>query len=712
MGGKKGKVKKSSSKSELSRKIIELFRRQPHVALNYKRISKRLGIHKPIMRKAVLDILEQMVLDERLIRIDRGKYALNYTQPEVEGIITFASTGKAFVSSEGLEEDVMVYPEHTGYAIKGDFVRVGLLPGKKSAKPKGEVLEILKRKTNEFVGVVKVKKNEVFLMPSGMKPGFDIMVPKEHVNGAKNGEKAIVEISKWPDERPVAVGKIKEVLGMPGENETEMHAIMAEFNLPFHFDPKLEREAKKLDEGISKEEIKRREDFRKVTTFTIDPDTAKDFDDALSIREVSEGIWEIGVHIADVSHYVTPESVIDKEAYERGTSVYLVDRVVPMLPEKLSNALCSLRPHEDKLCYSAIFEINEKAIVLQSRIVKTVIHSDHRFTYEEAQKIIEGEPHQLDREVKKLNEIATILREKRLKQGAIAFDKLEVGFQLNDKGEPIGIYTKHHNEAHHLIEEFMLLANRTVAEKIGKREKGNPVLPFVYRIHDNPDPEKLRIFSDFIRKFGYRIQTREPRKLTDSFNKLFKEIEHTAEENVIEQMAIRTMSKAVYSVENIGHYGLAFRHYTHFTSPIRRYPDLIVHRLLFHYLNGGKPQDENLLASQCKHTSQCERQATDAERMSIKYKQVQFMQDKVGQLFVGVISGMNEFGLYVEIEENKCEGMIRLRDFTDDYYSFVKNKQEVVGRKYGQRFQLGDRIEVRVKKADLLRRQLDFIPAD
>ena len=593
--------------------------------------------------------------------------------------------------------------------MDGDKVKVQLFAKRKGAEPEGEVVEILESKERTFVGKLQVAKGFAFLITENKTLANDIFIPKDKLKGGKNGDKAIVRIVEWPDEAKNPLGEVIDILGIAGQNTAEMHAILAEFGLPYKYPSSVEKAADKIPEAISPEEIENREDFRGITTFTIDPKDAKDFDDALSARRLDNGNWEVGVHIADVTHYVKTDGVIDKEAQSRATSVYLVDRTIPMLPERLCNQICSLRPDEEKLCFSAVFELNSDAVVQNSRICRTIIKSDRRFTYEEAQEVIETGEGDYKEEILALNDLAKKLRERRFKSGAINFDRYEVKFEIDEQGKPVRVYFKVSKDANKLIEEFMLLANRTVAEFVGRPPKGKTKKTFVYRIHELPDPDKMENFASFIRRFGYKLKTDGTKTdVSKGINSLLDNVQGKPEENLIETVAIRAMQKARYSTENIGHYGLAFEYYTHFTSPIRRYPDMMVHRLLERYLAGGRSVIQKKYEELCDHCSSMEQVAANAERASIKYKQVEFMQDKLGMVFDGVISGVTEWGLYVELNENKCEGLVPIRDLDDDYYEFDEKNYCLLGRRKKRQYRLGDPITIKVAQANLERKQLDF----
>ena len=703
---RKSKNQKGSFKYDLLQQVVNIFDKNPTLSFNYKQLSKAFGF-KDISNKRLLGIvLDELVSQGKLYETQRGKYKIKSADSFIEGRVDMTAKGAAYIIIEDAENDVYVNPRNVGNALNGDIVKVNIFSGRNSQKIEGEIVEVIERAKTEFVGVIQKSKNFAFLVTDDSKMPVDIFIANEKLKGAKDGDKAVAKITEWPPDKKNPFGKVVEVLGKPGENETEMHAILAEYGLPYQFPRSVEKEAKQLDLVISAEEIKKRRDFRAITTFTIDPKDAKDFDDALSIQQLENGNWEIGIHIADVSHYVREKSLLDAEAYNRATSIYLVDRVVPMLPEILSNQACSLRPQETKLCFSAVFELDDHANIINEWFGRTTIFSDRRFTYEEAQTIIETSNGELSKEILLLDKLAKQLRAKRFKKGAIAFDKVEVKFNLDEEGKPLGVFFKESKDANKLIEEFMLLANKRVAEFIGKPKNQKPKT-FVYRIHDEPNQEKILSLSNFVKKFGYELKTNE-KEVSNSINSLLNDVQGKNEENMIEQLTIRTMAKAVYSTNNIGHYGLAFPHYSHFTSPIRRYPDVMVHRLLQHYLDGGGSANSKEMEDKCKHASKMELLATEAERKSIKYKQVQFLEDKIGEEFEGVISGVSEWGIYVEILENRCEGMVRLQDIPGDYYVFDSENYCAKGQKSGQEYRMGDEVSIKVKRADLIKKQLDF----
>jgi ribonuclease R len=707
--GKKDKgVGKRMKKEAMIQAIISVFQSSPKEPFNYKQISKIIGVENQVQKLQVVDILYDLSAEDIITEIDRGRYRLNGLGTLAVGTFARRSNGKnSFIPEDG-GTPVFIAERNSGHAMDGDKVKVQLFAKRKGAEPEGEVVEILESKERTFVGKLQVAKGFAFLITENKTLANDIFIPKDKLKGGKNGDKAIVRIVEWPDEAKNPLGEVIDILGIAGQNTAEMHAILAEFGLPYKYPSSVEKAADKIPEAISPEEIENREDFRGITTFTIDPKDAKDFDDALSARRLDNGNWEVGVHIADVTHYVKTDGVIDKEAQSRATSVYLVDRTIPMLPERLCNQICSLRPDEEKLCFSAVFELNSDAVVQNSRICRT-IKSDRRFTYEEAQEVIETGEGDYKEEILALNDLAKKLRERRFKSGAINFDRYEVKFEIDEQGKPVRVYFKVSKDANKLIEEFMLLANRTVAEFVGRPPKGKTKKTFVYRIHELPDPDKMENFASFIRRFGYKLKTDGTKTdVSKGINSLLDNVQGKPEENLIETVAIRAMQKARYSTENIGHYGLAFEYYTHFTSPIRRYPDMMVHRLLERYLAGGRSVIQKKYEDLCDHCSSMEQVAANAERASIKYKQVEFMQDKLGMVFDGVISGVTEWGLYVELNENKCEGLVPIRDLDDDYYEFDEKNYCLLGRRKKRQYRLGDPITIKVAQANLERKQLDF----
>jgi ribonuclease R len=704
---------KRMKKDRMVHAILDIFQKDPKSVYNYKQISKLIGVDAQVQKLQVHDILYTLAEDDILVEPDRGRFRYNSLGTIATGTFQRRSNGKnAFLPDDG-GEAIRIAERNSLHAMDGDRVRVQLFARRRGAEPEAEVLEVLESKDRSYVGTLQISHDYAFLVTEDKTLANDIFIPKRSLKGGKNGDKAIVKIIEWPENAKNPIGEIIDVLGASGDNNTEMHAILAEFGLPYKYPEKVEQAADKIPEEITSQDIAEREDFRRVTTFTIDPRDAKDFDDALSLRRTDKGTWEVGVHIADVTHYVRPDDVIDKEAIDRATSVYLVDRTIPMLPERLSNGLCSLRQDEEKLCYSVIFELNDQSEILASRIVRTVICSNRRFTYEEAQIIIETGEGDFKEEVLKLNQLAKILRDKRFKDGAIDFDRYEVKFEIDENGKPLRVYFKESKEANHLIEEFMLLANKTVAETIGKTPKGKSKKTFVYRIHEQPDPDKMQNFAEFIGKFGYKLKTTGSKgEITKSINSLLDKAKGKPEQNLIETLAVRSMQKAIYSTHNIGHYGLAFPFYTHFTSPIRRYPDMMVHRLLERYTKGGKSVNSEECEDDCDHCSSMEQLAANAERASIKYKQVEFMSDKTGQIFDGVISGVTEWGLYVELNENKCEGLVPMRDLDDDYYTFDEKNYCLTGKRHKHIYRLGDPVTVKIAHANLQRKQLDFVLAE
>ena len=706
---KEKKAGKRMKKKELSKAVLDFFHAKQDEVISLKYIFSELKLTTHPLKMLCMDILSDLLADDYITEVDKNKYKLNNHGIEMTGTFQRKSNGKNSFIPEGGGDPIFVAERNSAHAMNNDKVRIAFYAKRRGCEAEGEVIEILQRANDTFVGTLEVEKSYAFLVTENRTLANDIFIPKDKLKGGKTGDKAVVKVTEWPDKAKNPIGQVRDILGKAGDNTTEMHAILAEFGLPYVYPQSVEKAADKIPAEISAEEIARREDFRKVTTFTIDPKDAKDFDDALSIRPLKDGLWEVGVHIADVTHYVKEGSIIDKEAEKRATSVYLVDRTIPMLPERLCNFICSLRPNEEKLAFSAIFDITEKGEVRDSRIVHTVIESDRRFTYEEAQQIIETKEGDFKDEILMLDTIAKALREKRFTAGAINFDRYEVKFEIDEKGKPISVYFKESKDANKLVEEFMLLANRTVAEKIGKAPKGKKPKVLPYRIHDLPDPEKLDNLAQFIARFGYRLRTSGTKTdVSKSINHLLDDIQGKKEENLIETVSIRAMQKARYSTHNIGHYGLAFDYYTHFTSPIRRFPDMMVHRLVTRYMDGGRSVSETKYEDLCDHSSNMEQIAANAERASIKYKQVEFMSERLGQTYDGVISGVTEWGLYVELNENKCEGMIPIRDLDDDYYEFDEKNYCLRGRRKNRIYSLGDAITVKVARANLEKKQLDF----
>lgn len=702
--------KKAHFKEVLSTLVLEVFQKSGQQLLNPKQVSAKLKLNDADARDTISEILRDEVRKGTLREPERGRFQLKELKTFVTGKVDLTTDGSAFIITEDeLEADIYVAPRKLRNALHGDKVRVYVYAKQKGGRKKeGEIVEIIERAKMDFTGIVKLSDRFAFFVPDDRKMQHDIFIPLADLNGAKDNEKAIAHISEWPEGAKNPIGKITHVLGKQGDNNAEMNAILADFGFPLAFPKAVEEDADAIPEAIPESEIAKRRDFRKILTFTIDPFDAKDFDDAISFQKLPNGNYEIGVHIADVSHYVLPDSPLDVEAYDRGTSVYLVDRVIPMLPERLSNGLCSLRPNEDKLCFSAVFELDEQANIHSEWFGRTVIHSDKRFAYEEAQELIEGKQADFAKEILKLNELAYILRERKFKAGAISFESAEVKFKLDELGKPIGVYVKERKDAHKLIEDFMLLANRRVAEFIAKKGKGKNKYTFVYRAHDSPKEEALLNFSQFAGKFGYKINTQSDKTIAFSLNALLEDVEGKKEQNVLTQLAIRSMAKAIYTTKKSSHYGLAFDYYTHFTSPIRRYPDVLVHRLLAHYLNDGTSANAEHYEKLCVHASAMEKRAADAERASVKYKQAEYLKDNVGSVFEGVISGVTEWGMYVEIIENKCEGMIRLRDISDDFYVLDEKNYCIIGQRKKRKYQLGDSVRIQVKKVDLSKRQIDF----
>ena len=705
---KKSNFKSKENKiSNLDKDILQVFNQNSNKVLNYKQIAAKLNILDANGRNLVIQELQDLKAQDRIEEVERGKFIMVPKTHYYEGIVEVTSRGNAYVVCEDLEHDIYIPSRNLNHALNSDLVKVYVYKRKKNKKQEGDIVDIIKRAKTEFVGVLQKSKNFGFVVPDDPKMYADIFVSPKELGEAQDGDKVLAEITDWPGNSKNPFGKITRVLGKPGDHDTEIHSILLEYGLPYSFPDYVEDYASKIPIEITEDEIGKRRDMRQDLTFTIDPKDAKDFDDALSFKVLENGNYEIGIHIADVSHYVKEDTILEEEAYLRATSVYLVDRVVPMLPEILSNNVCSLRPNEEKLTFSVVFEMDEKGHVLNQWFGRTVIYSDKRFAYEDAQEIIEGTTtgvnQSLEKAILTLDSLAKKLRKRRMSDGAISFDKTEVKFNLDEDANPIGVYVKESKDANKLIEEFMLLANKKVAEFIGKKKN-----TYVYRVHDEPNIDKLALLQGIITKFGYRINTNTRESTSESLNKLLADVHGKPESNMIETLTIRSMSKAVYTTENVGHYGLSFDYYTHFTSPIRRYPDVMAHRLLQHYLDGGQSVKAEKYEEKCKHSSEREFMASKAERDSIKYMQVKYMQDHKDQEFEGVISGVTEWGIYVEIIENKCEGMVRIKDITSDYFIFDEKQYALIGQADKRMYQLGDQVTVTVKNTDLERKHLDF----
>lgn len=713
MPRKSNSSRTGNSAKELRTKVLQYISQQKNNTFNYKQVAFAIDADTSAAHRNIALILAELAFDGDLIEVSPGKYKAPQRSNIATGTFVRRSNGKNSVLTDEDNESIFVAERNSMHALNGDKVKVVIAAAKKNTEPEAEVIEILEKKEQTFIGTLRVEKQYGILVTDSKFLATDIIIPKNRLKGGKTGDKAIARITSWENDEKNPKGEVLDILGVTGENTTEMHAILAEFGLPYRYPEAVEKAADKIGADITDQVVAQRIDMRATTTFTIDPKDAKDFDDALSIKKLGNGNWEVGVHIADVTHYVLPDSIIDKEAQKRATSVYLVDRVVPMLPEHLSNGICSLRPDEDKLTFSCIFEMNSDAEVINSQIARTVTRSNRRFTYDEAQNVIERGNGDFCEEILTLDRLAKTLRRKRYENGSVEFDRAEVRFDIDETGHPIGVYFKESKDANKLIEEFMLLANKTVAAAIGKPQGKKKPKAFVYRVHDMPDPGKLADLSKIARTFGFKVkETGSSREVNRSINRMLADVKGKGEENFLSTLAIRSMAKAVYTTQNIGHYGLAFDYYTHFTSPIRRYPDMMVHRLLERYLAGGRSVNIQKLEDQCKHSSEMEQLAANAERSSIKYKQVEFMGDHMGQIFDGVISGVTEWGLYVELNENKCEGLVPVRELADDFYDFDEKNYCLTGRRKNVRYRLGDNVRVKVVRANLERKQLDFVLVD
>ncbi|MDR0724764.1 MAG: ribonuclease R [Prevotellaceae bacterium] len=700
--------KKNKSKTDFLQSVINIFETNPKKLYNYKQIASVVNLDKD-MTEMLLVTLDGLVLRGILTSPHLGKYM--YKKPEdvfLTGTVDVTKQGSAYiVPDDEAAEDIFVYEHNMNQALHGDKVKVKVF-NKKGNRAEGEIVEILEQSKRTFVGKIEVSPKYAFVIPDSKNMPYHIFIPLSNTKGAQNGQKVIADIVEWKKEMKSPTGKVVDILGESGDVNVEMHAILAEFDLPYSYPEHIDKLAQRISGKITAADYANRRDFRNTPTFTIDPKDAKDFDDALSVRLLENGHWEIGVHIADVTHYVKPNSNINKEAESRTTSVYLVDRTIPMLPERLSNFICSLRPDEEKLCFSAVFELDNRAIIKNEWFGRTVILSKRRFTYEEAQDVIETGKGDYSDELLKLNALAQIMRKNRFKNGAVTFEREEAKFELDENGKPLRVYFKEMKESNQLVEEFMLLANKKVAEKIGKKVAGQKPKTFVYRIHDKPDFDKLNNFGTFIKRFGYSMKLDDDTRLSKEMNKILSEVKGKPEAGLIETLAVRSMAKAIYSTKNIGHYGLAFPYYTHFTSPIRRYPDMMVHRLLAIYLNNEKSAEVEYYDKMCKQSSTMEQRATDAERASIKYKMVEFMEDKIGEIFDGLISGVTEWGIFVELIDTKIEGMVSVRSMKDDYYYFDEDNYRIVGRSSGMTYTLGDKVTVKLTNADLLQKHIDF----
>jgi ribonuclease R len=702
----KKKKSRKITKQILQSQTLNILRKHPKKSFNYKQLAKQIGLGDESSKLLVQVVLNELEENEKIISVSKGKYKLKSQSSVVEGIIDITSSGNAYVTVENINDDIFIHAKYLPNVVSGDSVEVSVFSSYKSRRLEGEIINVIERNTHQFVGKIEISKNFAFVSIKNHKIHFDIFINSKEIktHDLKNGQLVVCNVDDWGDKRNNPSGTIKEVLGYPGEHHAEIYSILAEHNIDKTFEKNIEEKAKNIPQTITKEEIEKRRDFRTITTFTIDPFDAKDFDDALSIQQLENGNYEIGIHIADVSHYVLENDSIDKEAQERATSIYLVDRVIPMLPEVLSNNLCSLRPNVEKLCFSSVFEISSEGEIKNEWFGKTVILSDRRFTYEEAQERLETKEGDYSGELLTLNSIAKIFKDERKSKGAISFHKLETKFKLDEDKKPISLFIKESKDAHKLIEEFMLLANRKVAEFIGKKS-----LPFVYRIHDTPNPEKLETLSFFLKSFGYKLQTENKKSIAQSMNKILMDVKGKEEASMVETLTIRTMAKAIYSTENIGHYGLAFNHYTHFTSPIRRYPDVLVHRLLFHYLNNTSRVDKEPIEKLCKHSSEMEIIASKAERDSIKYMQAVYISNFIGEKLEGIISGVTDFGIFVEVSNTTCEGMIRLKDIQGDFYTYDEKNFCIRGKQTGSVLRIGDKVNVKVRKVNIDKREINLI---